>query len=169
MDICEKISYIKGLTEGLELNTESKEGKILAAIIDLLGDMTEEICEIEDGLDELTEQLDAVDEDLSTVEEIVYDDEGDDCGCGCSNCHCGSEGCQCGNDGCCCCGSDDDDELYEIECPACHDTIYLDADMLEDEGIDCPNCGTPLEFDFDCDCDCCEDEEECSCGCQKDE
>lgn len=145
MDICEKISYIKGLTDGLELDTESKEGKVLAAIIDLLGDMTEEICEIEDGLDEITEQLDAVDEDLSTVEDIVYDDE-DECDCDCC----------------------DDDELYEIECPECKDTIYLDADMLEEGGITCPNCGTPLEFDFDCDCDCCEDEN-CDCDCCKDE
>ena len=50
-----------------------------------------------------------------------------------------------------------DDEVYEIECPACNDTIYLDADMLEEEGMVCPNCGTDLEFDFDgCDCECCD-------------
>lgn len=148
MDICEKISYIKGLTDGLELDTSTKEGKVLAAIIDLLGDITEEICEIEDGLDEITEQLDAVDEDLSTVEDIVFED--DECDC----------------DECDCC---EDDELYEIECPECHDTIYLDADMLEEGGITCPNCGTPLEFDFDCECGCCEDEESCECDCCKDE
>lgn len=141
MDICEKISYIKGLTDGLELDTTSKEGKVLAAIIDLLGDMTEEICEIEESLDEITEQLDAVDEDLSTVEDIIYEDDEDDCDCDCDCC------------------DDEDSELYEIECPACHDIIYLDEDMLEDEGINCPNCGTPLEFDFDCDC--CDDDCDC--------
>ena len=48
---------------------------------------------------------------------------------------------------------------------ACNDVIYLDADMLEEEGMTCPNCGTELEFDFDgcdcdCDCDCCADETE---------
>lgn len=142
MDICEKIAYIKGLTEGLDLDTESKEGKILAAVIDLLGDITEEICDIEDACDDMSEQLDAVDEDLSSVEELLYDDceDGCDCDCGC-----------------------DDEGLYEVECPACHDTVYLDEDMLDDEGIDCPNCGTHLEFDFDCDCDCedcCAEEEE---------
>lgn len=142
MDICEKIAYIKGLTEGLDLDTKSKEGKILAAVIDLLGDITEEICDIEDACDDMSEQLDAVDEDLSSVEELLYDDceDGCDCDCGC-----------------------DDEGLYEVECPACHDTVYLDEDMLDDEGIDCPNCGTHLEFDFDCDCDCedcCAEEEE---------
>ena len=129
MDICEKIAYIKGLAEGLSLDETTKEGKILAAVIDLLGDITDEICEIEDGCDELMEQIDAVDEDLSTVEDIIYGDDEEDC-------------CDC------------DDEVYEIECPACHDTIYLDEDMLEEEGMVCPNCGTELEFDFDCDCDC---------------
>ena len=107
MDICEKIAYIKGLADGLDLDTNSKEGKIIAAIVDLLGDITEEICDIEDACD----------------------------------------------------------ELYEVECPSCNDIIYLDADMLEDEGIDCPNCGTHLEFDFDCDCcdddcDCCSEDAE---------
>ena len=145
MDICEKIAYIKGLAEGLGLDEETKEGKILAAIIDLLGDITEEICDIEDGCDELMEQIDAVDEDLSSSEEIIYEDDGD-CDCDCDDCDCDCE-----------------DEVYEIECPACNDVIYLDADMLEEEGMTCPNCGTELEFDFDgcdCDCDCCADETE---------
>ena len=47
MDICEKIAYIKGLAEGLALDETTKEGKILSAIIDLLGDITEEICDID--------------------------------------------------------------------------------------------------------------------------
>ncbi len=146
MDICEKIAYIKGLAEGLNLDETTKEGKILAAVIDLLGDITSEICEIEDGCDELMEQIDAVDEDLSTVEDIIYGDD-DDCDC----------------DDCCDC----DDEVYEIECPACHDTIYLDEEMLDNEGMTCPNCGTELEFDFDCDCDDCCDDDCCDCDSDK--
>lgn len=148
MDICEKIAYIKGLAEGLDLNCETKEGKILTAIIDLLGDITEEICDIEDGCDELMEQLDAVDEDLSSLESIIYEDDCDcDCDCGCD------DDCDCD-----CC----EDEVYEIECPACNDVIYLDADMLDEEGMTCPNCGTELEFDFDfdCDCGCCDIDDE---------
>ena len=147
MDICEKIAYIKGLAEGLNLDETTKEGKILAAVIDLLGDITSEICEIEDGCDELMEQIDAVDEDLSTVEDIIYGDDDDDCDC----------------DDCCDC----DDEVYEIECPACHDTLYLDEEMLDNEGMTCPNCGTELEFDFDCDCDDCCDDDCCDCDSDK--
>lgn len=147
MDICEKIAYIKGLAEGLGLDEATKEGKVLAAIIDLLGDITEEICDIEDGCDELMEQIDAVDEDLSYVEELIYGDDDDDCDCDCDDCDCD---CDC------------DDEVYEIECPACNDVIYLDADMLEEDGMTCPNCGTELEFDFDGDC-CCD----CGCDCEE--
>ena len=40
MDICEKVAYIKGLAEGLALDDSTKEGKVLAAIIDVLGDIT---------------------------------------------------------------------------------------------------------------------------------
>ena len=116
MDICEKVAYIKGLAEGLALDDSTKEGKVLAAIIDVLGDITNEICEIEDGCDELMEQLDAVDEDLSNVEDVVY----------------GDDDCDCCDDDCDCC---DDEDLYEIECPACHDTVYLDEDMLEEDNL----------------------------------
>ena len=147
MDICEKIAYIKGLAEGLSLDETKPEGKVLAAIIDLLGDITEEICDIEDGCDELMEQIDAVDEDLADLESFIYEDDEDDeddcdCDCDCDDC---------------------DDAVYEIECPACNDIIYLDEEMLEEEGMVCPNCGTDLEFDFegcDCDCDCCHEETE---------
>ena len=53
MTISEKISYIKGLAEGLALDTETKEGKVLAAIIDLLEDMVDEIDAIDEACDAL--------------------------------------------------------------------------------------------------------------------
>ena len=84
MDICEKIAYIKGLAEGLGLDETTKEGKVLTAMIDLLGDITEEICDIEDGCDSIAEQLDAVDEDLAALEDIIYEDDEDECDCDCS-------------------------------------------------------------------------------------
>lgn len=138
MDISEKVAYIKGLAEGLSLDDSTKEGKLLAAVIDVLEDIAVEIDDIEENAADMAAQIDAVDEDLASVEELIYDDDEDDCDC--------------------CC---DDDDVYEVECPKCHDTIYLDADMLADGSIDCPNCGEKLEFDFDgCDDDCCCCEEE---------
>lgn len=138
MTISEKISYIKGLAEGLALGTATKEGKILTAIIDLLDDMVDEIDAIDEACAEIGEQLDAVDEDLSLLEDDFYaddedyDDEEDD--------------------------YIEDDDVYEVECPNCHDIIYLDESMLEEEEMACPSCGTHLEFEFECECD-----GECDC------
>ena len=130
MTIAERISYIKGLAEGLALDDKSKEGKVLLSVIDLLQDMVDEIDAIDETVDEIAEQVDAVDEDLAAIEEDFYcDDEDDEC----DDCY--------------------DDEVYEVECPNCHDIIYLDESMLEEEEMNCPNCGTRLEFEFECDCD----------------
>ena len=143
MTISEKVAYIKGLAEGMELDTNTKEGKILTAIIDALGDICDEIDAIDEAQVELAEQLDAVDEDLSDVEEYLYEEDDEDYDEDDEEFF------------------DEDDEVYEVTCPNCGDVIYLDEDMLLDGRIDCPNCGTDLEFEFDCDCEncseCCED------------
>ena len=137
MTISEKVAYIKGLAEGLELDSNDKNSKVLKAIIELLEDVALTVEDLEDGCAELCEQIDAVDEDLSNLEDYVYDDEED--------------------------YEDEDfedDEVYEVTCPACNDIVYLDEDMLAEGEIACPNCGTNLEFDFDCDCGCCDNEAE---------
>ena len=46
MTISEKVAYLKGLAEGMELDTEKKEGKLLAAIIDVLDDIALEIADM---------------------------------------------------------------------------------------------------------------------------
>ena len=48
MEISEKVAYLKGLAEGLALDTESKEGKLIAAIIDVLDDMSGKFEDLED-------------------------------------------------------------------------------------------------------------------------
>ncbi len=65
MEISQKVAYLKGLAEGLALDTESKEGKLIAAIIDVLDDMSEKFSEIDDELCDVEDGLDAVSDDLS--------------------------------------------------------------------------------------------------------
>ena len=48
MTISEKSAYLKGLMDGLSLNTETDEGKMIAAIVDLLGDMAKRVTDIEE-------------------------------------------------------------------------------------------------------------------------
>ncbi len=136
MTVTEKVAYIKGLVDGLDLDAKKDEVKVIKAIIDLLDDMAMSVSDLEEGLDVVCDQVDEIDEDLSDLETYVYECDDDDCFC-------------------------DDDDCYEIECPNCGETICVDDDILEDGSIDCPNCGTLLEFDFDDDCGCCDDD----CGC----
>lgn len=138
----EKVAYIRGLTEGLELDTDKKEVKVLNAIIDLLDDIALTLADIEADHEELADQLDAVDEDLGTLEDDFYGDEDDD--------------------------EDydaDDDCYYEVTCPACNETLCLTEDIINEGHIDCLNCGENLEFDLESLED--EDEEGSSCGCEQ--
>ena len=119
MEISEKVAYLKGLAEGLDLDTESKEGKLIAAIIDVLDDMSEALLDLEDELCDVEEGLDAVSDDLSEVEECLFElDE------------------------------DDDEEYFETTCPVCEEEIVFDEDTLEAGEVVCPNCGERLEFDL---------------------
>ena len=71
MEITEKVAYLKGLAEGMELDTEKKEGKLLAAIIDVLDDIALEIADMKADQEELYDGLDAVSDDLEDVEDAV--------------------------------------------------------------------------------------------------
>ena len=73
MEISQKVAYLKGLAEGLALDTESKEGKLIAAIIDVLDDMSEKFEDLEDELCDVEDGLDAVSDDLSDVEQALYE------------------------------------------------------------------------------------------------
>ena len=80
MTITEKVSYLKGLAEGLSIDDTTKEGKIIKAIIDVLDDVAFSVADLEDGLAEVCDQVDLIDEDLEALEEEC-EDEGCDCGC----------------------------------------------------------------------------------------
>lgn len=142
MTISERVSYLKGLAEGMKISDDTNEGKLLIEIIDVLADICDQVDAIDDSQIELAEQLDAVDADLSDVEEIIYDefeDDDDECDGNCEDCDLDCEFVD----------ADNDDEVYEVTCPKCNDIIYLDNEMLLDGGIKCPNCGEDLEFDLD--------------------
>ena len=150
MTISEKSAYLKGLMDGLKLNIESDEGKMIAAIVDLLGDVTKRVTDIEETTIAISDELDEIEEDLDAIEDYILDDEDDyDF-------------------------SDDDDELdwddedeldeeepeegfefgdedstiYEVEC-ACGEIIDFDEEVLEKGSIVCPNCGETLEFSLE--------------------
>ncbi len=133
MDLGEKVSYLKGLMEGLDIDSSTKEGKILSVMADILADMAVAAEDMQDQIDEIVDVVDMVDEDLGELENDFYEFDDDEC-------------CECDDD-CDCC--DDEDDLYEVVCPNCGDTICLNEGMLEEGSMTCPGCGELLEFDFD--------------------
>ena len=150
MTISEKAAYLKGLMDGLDLDKEKAEGKMIAAIVELLGDVTKRVTDIEettiaisDELDEIEEDLDAI-EDYILDEEDVYDDEWDD-----EDEWDEDEEYEEGFD-----FGDEDSTIYEVVC-ACGSVIAFDEETLEKGSMICPNCGETLEFSLEDD----EDEE----------
>ena len=58
MTISEKSAYLKGLMDGLSLNQETAEGKMIAAIVDLLGDLSKKVTDIEETTIAISDELD---------------------------------------------------------------------------------------------------------------
>ncbi|MBQ9842892.1 MAG: hypothetical protein IJO31_01955 [Oscillospiraceae bacterium] len=149
MTISEKSAYLKGLMDGLNLNTETNEGKMIAAIVDLLGDVTRRLTDVEETTIAISDELDEIEEDLDAIEDFIldeddydddedwddeededdWDDEDEDY----------EEGFDFG---------DPDTTIYEVEC-ACGSIINFDEETLEEGSIVCPNCGETLEFSLE--------------------
>jgi len=143
MTLSEKSAYLKGLMDGLKLDTEKDEGKMIAAIVDMLSDFAETVSDLEDVVDTISDELDCIEEDLDNIDDYLLDEEDED----------DYE------------DYDDEDEeddeydeaydfgddevLYEVKCPTCGEEITIDEQMLDEGSTVCPNCGEELEFDLD--------------------
>ena len=145
MTISEKTAYLKGLMDGLKLSTESDEGKMIAAIVDLLGDLTKKVTDIEDTTIAISDELDEIEEDLDAIEDYILDEEDEDWDDEdidddeWDEDEEYEEGFDFG---------DEDSTIYEVEC-ACGEIITFDEEVLEAGSMICPNCGETLEFSFE--------------------
>ena len=113
MEILEKVAYLKGLAEGLGLDADTKEGKILTVMIDILDDMALELQDLWDEQAEMEDGLDAVSDDLSDVESLLYETT-------CPNCE---EAIYF-----------DEDILADgsVQCPNCGEKLEFDLESLAD-------------------------------------
>ena len=150
MNITEKAAYLKGLMDGLNLDTEKAEGKLISAIVDLLGDVSKKLTDVENTTIAISDELDEIEEDLDAIEDFIMDDEDyddfeDDFDDYDDEDDFEDEGFEYG---------DEDTTIYEVKC-VCGNVIAFDEDTLEEGSIICDNCGETLEFTFDD-----EDEEE---------
>lgn len=121
----ENVAYLKGLADGLSVGEETKEGKVLIKIIETLEDFAHVIVELDEDTEEIAEYIEAMDEDLTNIEDDLYEFEDED--------------------------EDEDEENIEfiaIQCPNCHEDVYLDEDLLDEDDIDiiCPRCHESVDF-----------------------
>ena len=122
MTISEKVAYLKGLAEGLDLDTQkSKEGKLISVMIGILEEVALSIEDLDENALALGEEIDALSDDLADVESIVYDEDEDE---------------------------DEDEDFFEVECPNCEEPLVIDDEVLEEGVVVCPNCDTKFALDL---------------------
>ena len=143
MTISEKAAYLKGLMDGLDLDKEKAEGKMIAAIVELLGDITKKVTNIEDTTIAISDELDEIEEDLDAIEDFIMDEDDDFEDEDEDDYYDDDEEYEEGFD-----FGDEDSTIYEVTC-ACGNVIDFDEDTLEEGSIICDNCGETLEFSFD--------------------
>ena len=116
MTISEKVAYLKGLAEGLDLDTtKSKEGKLISVMIGIMEELAMSVEDLEENALNLGEEIDVLSDDLADVEEVVFDEDD---------------------------GMDGGDDWFEVECPTCGADIVVDDEALAEGEVECPGCGT---------------------------
>ena len=149
MELKEKAAYLNGLADGLEYDKSTKEGKLIAALIDLVGELAaavqahdEDLDEVVEELEDMREYIEEIDEDLSDVEDYLdaelededyedYEDDEDDF-----------------DDEDWLDDEDVDGDFYEVTCPSCGEAICFD-ESVEPENLTCPACGEKFACEFD--------------------
>ncbi len=139
--LCEKVSFLKGLATGLNLQPDTPQNQILLQMLDVLDAVVKEIDTVQEKIDSLDEFATMVSDDLGELEDIVYeqddeddddyDDEDDD-----------DEDYDFDDD------EDDDDSMINIleyQCPHCQTSVFYDQAGFEiDQAHICSHCGKEL-------------------------
>lgn len=120
----EKVAYLRGLAEGLEIDDSTKEGKLLKSMIVVMEDMVDAINENTEEIEEISSYVEIIDEDLSEMEDIVYDEDDDE-----DDYY-----------------DDEDFEYIELVCPSCGEEISVGRELIDDGEVFCPNCEEKIEI-----------------------
>ena len=138
MTLSEKSAYLKGLMEGMKLDTETNEGKLISEIISMLQDVAENVSDLEEVVDCISDELDCIEEDLDNIDDYLMDDDDDEY----DDDYDEDDDYEDADE------DDDQDEydfgsetLYEVKCPTCGEVITIDEEMLDEGATTCPNCG----------------------------
>ncbi len=120
-DLRERVSYLEGLAEGLNVSQDSTEGKVLTGVLNVLEAMVEEINDVKEEQERFGEYLEVVDEDLANLEDDYYFNAADD---DFIEVHCP----RCGETVLFEKSLTNDDMDVEITCPNCGEVVYSNGD-----------------------------------------
>ena len=119
MSLAEKMGYLRGLADGMNLDgAQDQQGKLLSALVDVVEELAEQTAANGEAAKELSAQLDELTESLDVLETLVVDSFGDE------------------------------EDEYEVECPNCGGAILLDGETLESGVVTCPSCEKKFEIDL---------------------
>ncbi|MBR2854079.1 MAG: zinc ribbon domain-containing protein [Clostridia bacterium] len=123
--LTDRISYLRGLAEGMKLNPEKDSHRLILGILEVLGEVGDSFEALAEDHGELAEYVEAIDEDLADLEANLYDDEDESLA-------------KEQEDG-------EFEDMIEYECPHCGAKIEIDPDKVDfDEDALCPECGKEL-------------------------
>lgn len=146
--LAERVSYLRGLADGLSLNKETAESRLFDEIIELLDDIASSVEGLEEQQDDLADELSDMEESICDLEDEIYAED----------------------------YNEDDYVCEEISCPNCGTILPIDTDIFEEDEIHitCPTCGEDVTIELDdedelcdddllvdCDGDCCSCCEDC--------
>ena len=166
-ELSDKLAYARGLFDGMKMQPDAPEYKLMQALLDALQAASDELKELRDAHDDLSEYVDVLDDDINELESEVYgdfdeddecDDEDEDDECDdededdedcdeCDDCDdCDDEDCE----DCCSHASRKellDSLMVERKCPNCGSAIDIPMSTLLKRGakIVCPSCGSEFK------------------------
>ncbi|WP_018084973.1 CD1247 N-terminal domain-containing protein [Desulfurispora thermophila] len=111
-----RVAYLKGLAEGVKLDTSTDQGRLISGIIDVLDEFANSFNDLAEAHEQLEDYLETIDQDLYHLEDKV-DDQLDN---GVGTC-----------------------DYLEVDCPNCGETVCFSAEVVDDDDIvevTCPNC-----------------------------
>ena len=140
MTLAEKAAYLKGLMDGIKLDTEKDENRLLKAVVDLLQDMAVSIDDLEDNAIAVSDELDEIEENLDAIDEFLMDEDDED-----DEDFDDDLDYDFGDDD----FEYDEDPIYEVTCPKCGAVHQFSEKDLLEGSKPCSKCGELLEFEFD--------------------
>lgn len=122
-DISEKVSYLQGLSEGLNISDGNPQGKIITGILAVLDDISGMLTDMRSELNTVKEYIESIDDDLFELEENLKKDQ-DVIEVKCDNC-----------------GEElvfdadlmDDEDVIEIICPRCNEVVFVNDGSFDFE------------------------------------